>query len=263
MPESLLYIPVGLLVGILVGLTGVGGGSLTTPILVLVFGQSPTIAVGTDLVFAATTKAIATAAFGYGRRIDWQIAGRLALGSVPAAAAGILWFWLGRTSPTVDPVVSRCLAVMLALTALGLLLRQPLTRLGLRLTSTSLGTANRYKVVITVIAGVLIGLAVTVTSVGAGALGTVALLWLYPLRLSGPRLVATDIAHALPVTLIAGLGHAALGHVNLTVLACLLVGSIPGILLASRVTVRLSPAILHGAIAMMLALAGVRIWLAN
>ncbi len=263
MPDALLYIAVGLLVGILVGLTGVGGGSLTTPILVLVFGQSPTVAVGTDLVFAATTKAAATAAFGYGRRIDWQIAGRLALGSIPAAAAAIVWFWVRRAPPGADPVVSRCLAAMLALTALGLLLRQPLTRLGLRLTSASLGPANRYRVTLTVIAGVLIGLAVTVTSVGAGALGTVALLWLYPLRLTAHRLVATDIAHALPVTLIAGLGHAALGHVNLPVVACLLVGSIPGILLASRTALRLSPAIMHVLIATMLVLAAGRIWLAS
>ena len=263
MPDAFLYILVGLLVGILVGLTGVGGGSLTTPILVLLFGQSPTIAVGTDLVFAATTKAVATAAFGYGRRIDWQIAGRLALGSIPAAAAAIAWFWVRRAGPEVDPVVSRCLAVMLALTALGLLLRKPLTRLGLRLTARSFGPATRDKVVLTVTAGVLIGLAVTLTSVGAGALGTVALLSLYPLRLSGHRLVATDIAHALPVTLIAGLGHAALGHVNLPVLVCLLVGSIPGILLASRAAVRLSPAILHGLIATMLALAAGKIWLGN
>ena len=262
MLDAFLYMPVGLLVGILVGLTGVGGGSLTTPILVLLFGQSPTIAVGTDLVFAATTKAVATAAFGYGR-IDWQIAGRLALGSIPAAAAAIAWFWVRRAGPEVDPVVSRCLAVTLALTALGLLLRKPLTRLGLRLTARSLGPATRDKVVLTVTAGVLIGLAVTLTSVGAGALGTVALLSLYPLRLSGHRLVATDIAHALPVTLIAGLGHAALGHVNLPVLVCLLVGSIPGILLASRAAVRLSPAILHGLIATMLALAAGKIWLGN
>jgi uncharacterized membrane protein YfcA len=263
MPDALLYIAVGLLVGILVGLTGVGGGSLTTPILVLVFGQSPIVAVGTDLVFAATTKAAATTAFGYGRRVDWQIAGRLALGSIPAAAAAIVWFWLRSAPPGVDPVISRCLAAMLALTALGLLLRQPLTRFGLRLTSASLARASRYSVSLTVVAGVLIGLAVTVTSVGAGALGTVALLWLYPLRLTTHRLVATDIAHALPVTLVAGLGHAALGHVNLPVLACLLVGSIPGILLASRAALRLSPAIMHVLIAAMLAVAAGRIWLAN
>jgi len=263
MPDAPLYIAVGLLVGILVGLTGVGGGSLTTPILVLLFGQSPTIAVGTDLVFAATTKAVATAAFGYGRRIDWPVAGRLALGSIPAAAVAIVLFWLRRAPGNVDPVVSRCLAAMLALTALALLLRQPLIKLGLRLTSTSLGPAKRSRLVLTVIAGVLIGLAVTITSVGAGALGTVALLWLYPLRLTPHRLVATDIAHALPVTLIAGLGHAALGHINLVVLSCLLVGSVPGILLASRATVRLSPAIMQVLIAAMLALAAGRMWLAN
>src|SRR5579862_1020520 len=99
MPDPLLYIAAGLFVGGMVGLTGVGGGSLMTPILVLLFGQSPAVAVGTDLVFSATTKLVATASFGYSRRIDWRIVIRLALGSIPGAGAVVIWFWVTRTTP--------------------------------------------------------------------------------------------------------------------------------------------------------------------
>jgi uncharacterized protein len=260
--DSLLYVLVGLVAGVLVGLTGVGGGSITTPILMLVFGQSPTTAVGTDLVFSALTKGVATAAFGYARRVDWVIVGRLALGSLPGAVVAIVWLYVARTPARIEPLVSRGIAVMLAVTALGLLIQHPLTRLSVRFATASLGGDQRYKPLLTGIAGLVIGVAVTLTSVGAGALGTVALLWLYPLRLRGHRLVATDIAHALPLTLLASLGHAALGHVNLTVLACLLTGSIPGILLASRTTVRLPAEITHALIAVMLVMAAGRLWAA-
>jgi uncharacterized protein len=262
--ESLLYIAAGLFVGSLVGLTGVGGGSLMTPILVLLFGQSPTVAVGTDLVFSATTKLVATASFGYSRRVDWRIVGRLAMGSIPAAGGVVLWFWLTRGTPgIIDQAISRSLAVILAVAALALLLQNPLRLLGLRLTAAWLKRAERYTLPLTVAAGVLLGAGVTLTSVGAGALGVVALLAIYPLRLMGDRLVATDIAHALPVTVIAAAGHAMLGHVDLGILACLLVGSIPGVLLASRVAIRLPPQLTNTLIAVMLGVVSERMLLAK
>jgi uncharacterized membrane protein YfcA len=119
--NPLLYVAAGLFVGVMVGLTGVGGGALMTPILVLLFGQSPVVAVGTDLMFSATTKLAATASFGYSRRVDWRIVGRLALGSLPGAAGVVLWFWLTRRSPSIEKrLVSECLAVMLGLTATGI-----------------------------------------------------------------------------------------------------------------------------------------------
>src|SRR5579863_6593133 len=99
MLNSLLYVAAGLFVGTLVGFTGVGGGSLMTPILVLLFGQSPVVAVGTDLMFSATTKLAATVSFGYSRRVDWRIVGRLAYGSIPGAASIVTWFWLTHTTP--------------------------------------------------------------------------------------------------------------------------------------------------------------------
>jgi uncharacterized membrane protein YfcA len=251
--SPLLYVVTGLLVGVLVGLTGVGGGSLTTPILVLGFGQPPTMAVGTDLVFSAVTKLAATASYGFNRRVDWQIVGRLAFGSVPGASAVILWFWLTRREPpVVDHVVGRTLAWMLLATGVGLLCQTALQRIGVQVTAVSLARAERFKPALTVAVGLALGVTVTMTSVGTGALGVVALLYLYPIRLTADRLVATDIAHALPVSIIAGMGHAALGHVSLPVLSCLLLGSIPGVLLAARTTLRIPPIVTRTLIAVML-----------
>ncbi len=237
----------------LVGLTGVGGGSMMTPVLMLVFGQSPAVAVGTDLLFAATTKLVATAAFGFSRRVDWPIVGRLLLGSIPGAVGVVLSLWLTHRTPgAADAMTRHALAIVLALAAVGLLLKTPIQHLGLKVTARALAHVERHKVLVTAVAGLALGVAVSLTSVGAGALGVVILLALYPLRLTSDRLVATDIAHALPITLIAGAGHAYLGHVNLDILAALLLGSIPGVLLASRITLRLPDRITHTLIAVML-----------
>jgi uncharacterized protein len=263
MTIPLLYALCGSIVGALVGLTGIGGGSLMTPILVLVFGQPPTVAVGTDLLFSASTKLVATASFGFSRRVDWRIVGRLAVGSVPAAAGVILWFWFDHRPPgVVDQLISRCLAVILALAAVALLSHDSLRRWGLKFTAAWFIGTERHKVLLTVAAGVLLGAGVTMTSVGAGALGVAVLVTLYPLRLPSDRLVATDIAHALPITAIAAAGHAVLGHVDLRALACLLVGSIPGVLVATRAAIRLPPQLTRTFIAIMLALVSARLFVA-
>ncbi len=260
MADPLLYVVAGLVVGVLIGFTGVSSGSLMTPILVMGFGQSPLIAVGTDLVFAATTKLVATTSFGYQRRVDWPIVGRLAVGSLPSAAAVIVWFWLTPPAgPVVDHVILRALAAMLVVTAFGLLLQNRLLRLGWQLSPAALKRAERYKPALTIATGVLVGAAVALTSVGAGALGVVALVYLYPLRLTPDRLVATDIAHALPVAIIAGLGHAALGHINLVALGFLLLGSIPGVLFAARTAIRLPQVVTRTLIAAMLIAVATRI----
>jgi uncharacterized protein len=252
-PESLLYCAAGLFVGLMIGLTGVGGGSLMTPILVLLFGQTPAVAVGTDLIFSATTKLVATASFGYNRRVDWRIVGRLALGSVPGASAVALWFWHTRSTPgVIDSVIAHALAIILAVAAAALLLQHPLRLLGVRFTANWLDRAERYRLPLTIAAGIVLGVGVTLTSVGAGALGVVALLALYPLRLSGDRLVATDIAHALPVTIIAAASHALLRHPDPRVLVYLLIGSIPGVVLASRLAIRLPTQLTNALIAVML-----------
>jgi len=263
MSPSLIYVAAGFLVGGLVGLTGVGGGSIMTPLLMLLFGQSPAVAVGTDLMFSATTKIAATASFGYARRIDWTVLRRLATGSIPGAVSVLVWFWLTRHSPgVIDRVIPRCLGIALGVTAIGLLIQTRLHWFGLKSAVASLEQSDRYKPLITAVIGALLGVTVTLTSVGAGALGTVALFWLYPRRLTGDKLVATDIAHALPITLIAGIGHATLGHVNVPVLASLLVGSIPGVLLASRAAIRLPTAVTRVLIAIVLLVVGERMLVA-
>src|SRR6201999_4039204 len=132
MTDPFLYVVAGLFVGTMVGLTGVGGGSLMTPILVLIFGQSPAVAVGTDLVFSASTKLVATASFGYSRRVDWGIVGRLALGSIPGSGAVIAWFWLSHRTPgVIEHTIARALGIILAVAAVALVLQHPVRQLGL------------------------------------------------------------------------------------------------------------------------------------
>jgi uncharacterized membrane protein YfcA len=260
MTDPLLYVLCGFLVGALVGLTGVGGGSLMTPALVLLFGQAPATAVGTDLVFSATTKLVATASFGFKRRVDWEIVMRLLRGSIPACGAVIAWMWLTRHQPgEIDRLITRCLAVVLALTSAALLLQTPLRNLSLKLTAAWLQRIERYKKPLTIGAGLLLGAGVTLTSVGAGALGVAALLALYPLRLPADRLVATDIAHALPITMLAGASHALFGHVDAPVLGCLLAGSIPGVIIASRTAIRIPQMLTRTLIAIVLAVVSERL----
>jgi uncharacterized protein len=257
--ESVIFAAVGLLVGTLVGLTGVGGGSIMTPILVLLFGQSPSVAVGTDLLFAATTKIAATASFGFSRRVDWPIVGRLLLGSIPGSAAVVFVLWQSRGTPsTADAITSRALAIILALAAVALIFQTPLQQLGVKLASRAIVHVERHKFLLTAFAGLMLGVAVTLTSVGAGALGVVMLAALYPVRLTPDKLVATDIAHALPVALIAGFGHIILGQVNFHVLGALLIGSIPGVLIASRLTLRLPAQAIRMLIGVVLAIVSER-----
>jgi uncharacterized membrane protein YfcA len=267
MTDSVLLVLAGLLVGIVIGLTGVGSGSLMTPILVLLLGQPPAAAVGTDLVFSAATKLLATGSFAYSRRVDWGIVWRLTVGSVPASGAVVIWLWSTRQRPGfLDAALLRYLAIILGLGALVLLLQVPLRGLGLRLTTGWLKRHETYAsllTVLTVLAGGVLGATVALTSVGAGALGVVILLCLYPLRLSPDRLVATDIAQAVPVTLVAATGHAALGHVDLHVLGSLLLGSIPGVFIASRTAIRLPAALTRTLIGVMLALVSERMLFGN
>ena len=252
-PPALGYVAAGALVGALVGLTGVGGGSLMTPLLLLLFGQSPAVAVGTDLIFSATTKVVATASFGYSKRIDWQIVRRLAIGSLPGMIAVLVWFWLNRQSPeTINRAIPGLLGAMLAATAACLLFYDPIQRWTLRSRVAWWVALEPWKPLLTVIVGVFVGASVTLTSIGAGALGTVALFCLYPRRLPPDRLVATDIAHALPVTVCAGIAHASLGHLNSALLGWLLLGSIPTVLIASRLTLRIPGGWVRACIALML-----------
>jgi uncharacterized membrane protein YfcA len=228
----------GLLVGIVVGATGVGGGALMTPVLVLLFGVAPQTAVGTDLLFAASTKIFGTAVHHRQGTVDWPIVRRLALGSLPAAAATLAWMTLTATSQVRDGFLIRLVAIALLITAVGILSKDWLQRLGREGHAGVMAWLGRSQAMLTVLAGVILGILVTLTSIGAGALGTVMLVYLYPVRLPPQRLVGTDLAHAIPLTIIAGLGHLMMGNVNPTLLANLLLGSIPGVLVGSWISTR-------------------------
>jgi uncharacterized membrane protein YfcA len=165
----------------------------------------------------------------------------------------VIGLWLTRHTPTAaDSITLHAIAIILLITAVALVFQTQLQRVGAKLSAQALVRVERHKLLLTALAGLTLGIAITLTSVGAGALGVVMLVALYPLRLTADRLVATDIAHALPVTLIAGFGHALLGHVNFDVLALLLLGSIPGVLIASRISIRLPARITRLLIAVML-----------
>ncbi|MEN4829395.1 MULTISPECIES: sulfite exporter TauE/SafE family protein [unclassified Pseudomonas] len=248
----------GLVVGFIVGMTGVGGGSLMTPIL-LWFGISPATAVGTDLLYAAITKASGVWVHGRNKNIDWKITGWLSLGSVPAAAL-TLWFLstLHTDTSALNAVIKQGLAVVLILTALAILFKTRLQAFANRHAGDHYSLSDRSLNILTVLTGVVLGVMVTLTSIGAGALGTVALFLLYPFLVTR-RLVGTEIAHAVPLTLVAGLGHAGMGNMDWSLLGYLLLGSLPGIYLGSHLTGRISDRVLRPCLAAMLLLIGYKL----
>lgn len=251
--SHLLYVVSGFLVGLLVGQTGTGGGSLMTPILVLLFGMHPAAAVGTDLLYASITKTVGTGVHGANRTVDWRIVARLASGSVPATALTLLAIArFDLSGGGASGFISSLLGVMLLLTAAALLFRNCImARAGARLAALSPRQAAR----LTIATGVLLGVLVTISSVGAGAIGVTVLLVLYP-RLPMARIVGSDIAHAVPLTLVAGVGHWFLGSVDLALLASLLLGSVPGIVLGSWFAVRVPDRVLRPILAVTLGVVG-------
>ncbi len=228
----------GAIVGLLIGLTGVGGGSLMTPVLVLLLGVQPLTAVGTDLWFAATTKVVASRIYQTNFLIDWPIVNRLWLGSLPAALLTLLWLSHQAQRPHVDPWVITAIAISVGMSALMMLLRRRWVPAD-ETTPALSGKAKAFQIALTIIAGAALGLLVTLTSVGAGAIGATMLSYLYPQRLSPARLVATDIVHAVPLALFAGIGHLFIGDVNFNLLGMLLLGSIPGVIAGALLSTRL------------------------
>ena len=248
----------GLIVGFIVGLTGMGGGSLMTPLLVLLFGVPPATAVGTDLLYASITKAGGVWVHGRRGNVDWKIVGWLALGSLPAAAATV-WVLnsLKHDNGHLATLTSGVLGVALILTALALLFRERLRQISSRRTQSDAARGN-HLVGFTLSAGVALGVLVTISSVGAGAIGLAALFWLYP-RLPSVKIVGSDIAHAVPLTAVAGLGHLYMGTVDFTLLGYLLIGSLPGIYLGSHMSSKFPEKVLRPALACMLILIGGRL----
>lgn len=246
----------GFLVGLLVGQTGMGGGSLMAPLLILLFGVHPATAVGTDLLQAAAVKSVGALVHGLSRTVDWQITARLISGSMPATLLTLAVISRYDMSSLVsDRIIALTLGVMLLLTSLSLFFRQRfLTHVEAPLEKLTALQASQ----LTVATGVLLGVLVTISSVGAGALGVTALLVLYP-RLPMATIVGSDIAHAVPLTLVAGIGHWWLGAVDWPLLGPLLTGSLPGIVLGSYLASRIPEVVLRPILAMTMVVVGGRL----
>ena len=257
-----LYTVSGFIVGLIVGLTGVGGGSLMTPLLVLLFGIAPATAVGTDLLYAALTKLGGSWAHNRRGTVDWLVVKRLALGSIPAALLSLtLLHALQLDEKHLKTLITSVLSIALVLTAIALLLKPWLQKLGRRSDGAVYELHAHHLPGATVFTGAMLGVLVTISSVGAGALGVAVLMFLYPRR-TAAQIVGTDIAHAVPLTLVAGLGHATLGTVDYALLGALLIGSLPGIWMGSHLSACIPEKILRPLLAFMLMLIGGRLLLA-
>jgi uncharacterized protein len=245
----------GFAVGAIVGMTGVGGGSLMTPLLIGVFKLHPALAIGTDLWFAALTKTGGAVAHARHGHVDWRITRLLLLGSLPAALATIALMHATGITKGWAAALTFSLGIALLLTAVVVAFKKTWQAVGLKLER---WLPESRKAPLTVASGVVLGVLVTLSSIGAGALGATLILLLYP-RLAAHRLVGTDIAHAVPLTLVAGIGHATLGHVDWSLLAALLVGSLPGIWLGAQLTRRMPEGLVRGLLCVSLVTAGVKV----
>jgi uncharacterized membrane protein YfcA len=247
----------GLGVGIVVGLTGVGGGSIMTPLLITVFGVPAPVAVGTDLACAAVTKTAGTFAHRAANNIKYRIVALLAVGSVPAAIATLAVVALAQLAPhDLNRLIKESVGVALLLSIAVLLLRNPLKRWGAR--SEGLRAMRHHRPALTVLVGSVIGIAVALTSLGAGAIGAACLALLYP-ELEPAEIAGSDIAHAVPLTAVAAAGHAWLGTIDYTMLLALLAGGIPGIVLGSLGSRRVPVRTLRMMLVATLTIAGVKL----
>jgi hypothetical protein len=246
----------GLLVGVLVGLTGVGGGSLMTPLLVLIFGVNPQTAVGTDLLYAATTKLVGSGVHGWRETVDWTIVRRLASGSIPAACLTLILLWrAGQLGKSTQHVIMMALGAMLIVTSVAVAFQRKLRKFARDRDPLE---PSRRAVLPTVLLGATVGVAVSVSSVGAGAIGVTALLMIYP-NIPLGRIVGSDIAHAVPLALVGGFGHWMIGDVNGVLLLNLLLGSIPGVIVGSLFSSRASDHWLRPALAAVLVVSGLKL----
>jgi uncharacterized membrane protein YfcA len=252
---DLIAVLAGFGVGAIVGLTGVGGGSLMTPLLLTVFRLHPAVAIGTDLWFAAATKTSGAIAHHRHGNVDRRIVMLLLFGSIPAALATIALMHLTGITKGWAATLTFSLGIALLLTAVTVAYKQVWHRVGLRLEQWI--PASR-KPALTVLCGLVLGVLVSLSSIGAGAIGATLILLLYP-RIEARRLVGTDIAHAVPLTLVAGIGHATLGHVEWSLLGALLIGSIPGIWIGAQLTKKMPDALVRALLCVSLVTAGLKV----
>lgn len=245
----------GFIVGILMGMTGVGGGALMTPLLILGFNIPPMIAVGTDLLFAAITKVVGGASHAYQKSVDWSVVKLMALGSLPTALVTLHFLSELKPAESQDELIRITVAVALIITATFMIFRQSITNFLLQNCPKHL---KKYRTPLTVLCGCLIGYLVTLSSIGAGAIGIVFISLLYP-RMKSINIVGSDIVHAVPLTTVAGFGHYYLGSVDFNLLALLLIGSLPGIYLGSRLSYYLPEKRLRMVLAFIIFIVGIKL----
>ena len=242
-------------VGAIVGLTGVGGGSLMTPLLLSVFKLNPAVAIGTDLWFAAVTKTAGSVSHHQAGHVRWRITALLLAGSIPASVGTIALMHFTGVTKGWASALTLTLGVALLLTAVTVAYKRVWQRVGLRLER---WIPEHRKPLLTVLCGVLLGVLVSLSSIGAGAIGATLILLLYP-RLKSHEIVGTDIAHAVPLTLVAGIGHATLGHIDWNLLGALLIGSIPGIWIGAQLTRKMPEKLVRTLLCVALVSAGLKV----
>ena len=252
---DLIAILSGFGIGAIVGMTGVGGGSLMTPLLLSVFKLHPAVAIGTDLWFAAITKSAGSASHHLAGHVNWRITGLLLAGSIPASLATVALMHLTGVTKGWAAALTFSLGIALLLTAVVVAYRQAWQAVGLRLER---WLPETRKPALTMLCGLVLGVLVSLSSIGAGAIGATLIMLLYP-RLASHRIVGTDIAHAVPLTLVAGIGHATLGHVDWTLLGALLIGSVPGIWIGAQLTRRMPEKLVRALLCVALVSAGLKV----
>jgi len=260
---ELAYIFAGLVVGFIVGLTGIGGGALMTPALIVIFGIPPVVAVSTDLLYAAITKCGGTWNYARQKLVQWKVVILLLAGSIPGSLVTLHYLKGLESLQSIEQLMNLTLGVSLVLTSVAIFFRGQIRDQVLKHQDTRLASVMRkWRPTITVVMGVLLGGLVTLSSVGAGALGTALLVLLYP-RMSMPMIVGTDLVHAVVLTGVAGAGHYGMGNVDMTLLIYLLIGSLPGVMLGSHFGVRLSPKLMQPIMGSLLLAIGIRFVLAG
>ena len=252
---DLIAIVSGFGIGAIVGMTGVGGGSLMTPLLLSVFKLNPAVAIGTDLWFACITKTAGSASHHLSGHVEWRITGLMLAGSIPASIATVALMHQTGITKGWASALTFSLGIALLLTAVTVAYKQAWHAVGLRLER---WLPEGRKPALTLLCGLILGVLVSLSSIGAGAIGATLIMLIYP-RLPSHRIVGTDIAHAVPLTLVAGIGHATLGNVNWLLLGSLLIGSIPGIWIGSQLTRKMPEKIVRALLCLALITAGLKV----
>lgn len=253
----------GLVVGFIVGLTGIGGGALMTPILIVVFGIPPITAVSTDLLYAAVTKFGGTFSYARKKLVEWRIVLLLLGGSIPGSLLTLHYLKGLDGLEQIEHLMNLTLGISLVLTSIAVFLRNRIRGQAMKWQHTNFaGHARKWRPFVTLFMGLLLGGLVTLSSVGAGALGTALLILLYP-RMTMPAIVGTDLVHAVVLTGVAGAGHYQMGSVDIELLIYLLIGSLPGVFLGSHIGARLSPKVMQPIMGSILLAIGLRFVLAG